>query len=180
MIYLDNAATSWPKPPAVAAAMSDFLERAGGNPGRSGHRLSIAAARVVYDTRELVADLFGLVDPLRVIFTPNVTTALNLALRGLVRPGDHVVTSSMEHNAVMRPLRALERLGTRLTIVPCAGDGSLDPAAVERALTPSTRLVVINHAAHSSLLPRSRLWRGEPAPCSWSTLHRQPGPLTST
>lgn len=150
MIYLDNAATSWPKPPAVVAAMADFLERAGGNPGRSGHRMSIEAARVVYDVRELVAALFHAPDPLRVIFTPNVTYALNLALRGLLRPGDHVVTSSMEHNAVMRPLRALERQGVRLSIIPCAADGTLDVAAAQRAITPGTRLVVINHASNVS------------------------------
>ncbi len=155
MIYLDHAATSWPKPPGVIEAMSDFLERAGGNPGRSGHRLSIEAARIVYDVRESVAELFHAPDPLRVIFTLNVTHALNLALRGLLRPGDHVVTSSMEHNAVMRPLRALERQGVRLTVVPCNADGTLDPAAVARAIAPGTRLVVINHASNvtGTLLP---------------------------
>src|SRR5512141_1441744 len=115
MIYLDYAATSWPKPPAVIQAMSDYLEKAGGNPGRSGHRLSIAAARYVYDTREALAELFHAPDPLRIIFTHNVTYALNLALRGLLQPGDRVVTSSIEHNSVMRPLRELERQGVQLT-----------------------------------------------------------------
>ncbi len=107
MIYLDHAATSWPKPPEVLAAMRDFLERAGGNPGRSGHRLSVEAGRIVYDAREAVAELFNAPDPLRVIFTLNATHAINIALHGLLRPGDRVVTSSIEHNAVMRPLRAL-------------------------------------------------------------------------
>ena len=87
--------------------MADFLARAGGNPGRSGHRLSIEAGRIVYDAREAVAELFHAADPLRVIFTLNATHALNMALTGLLRPGDHVVTSGIEHNAVMRPLRAL-------------------------------------------------------------------------
>ncbi len=109
MIYLDHAATSWPKPPEVLAAMSDFLERAGGNPGRSGHRLSIEAGRIVYDAREAVAELFNATDPLRVIFTLNATHAINIALHGVLRPGDRVVTSGIEHNAVMRPLRAMER-----------------------------------------------------------------------
>ena len=122
MIYLDHAATSWPKPPAVLQAMTDYLEKAGGNPGRSGHRLSIAAARYVYDTRSAVADLFHAPDPLRIVFTLNVTYALNLAIRGLVRPGDHVVTSGIEHNSVMRPLRALEKRGVELTVVPCRAD----------------------------------------------------------
>jgi len=108
MIYLDHAATSWPKPPEVLAAMADFLERAGGNPGRSGHRLSVEAGRIVYDAREAVAELFHAPDPLRVIFTLNATHAINIALHGLLRPGDRVVTSGIEHNAVMRPLRGLE------------------------------------------------------------------------
>jgi cysteine desulfurase family protein len=155
MIYLDHAATSWPKPPAVIEAMTSFLERAGGNPGRSGHRLSVEAARIVYDARESIATLFGGDDPLRVIFTLNVTHAINLALRGLLRAGDHVVTTGMEHNAVMRPLRALERQGVRLTVVPCAGDGTLDPADMARAVTPGTRLVVMTHASNvtGTILP---------------------------
>ncbi len=106
MIYLDNAATSWPKPPEVLKAMTGVLERAGGNPGRSGHQLSIEAARVMYETREDIARFFHAGDPLRVIFTSNATHAINIALQGLLKPGDHVVTSSMEHNAVMRPLRS--------------------------------------------------------------------------
>ena len=93
MIYLDNAATSWPKPPTVLKAMTDVLERVGGNPGRSGHRLSIAAAQVIYDTREEIARFFNISDPLRVIFTSNATHAINLALRGILKPGDHVVIS---------------------------------------------------------------------------------------
>jgi len=148
MIYLDNAATSWPKPPEVLLAMTDALEHAGGNPGRSGHRLSIAAARVIYDTRETIASFFGVSDPLRVIFTGNATHAINLALKGMLKPGDHVVTSSMEHNAVMRPLRNLDREGVRLSITPCATDGSLDVQEVARAVTSGTRLVVMTHGSN--------------------------------
>ncbi len=155
MIYLDNAATSWPKPPGVAGAMRDFLEHAGGNPGRSGHRLSLEAARVVYGVREQVAELFGLSDPSRVIFTQNATHALNLALHGLLHPGDHVVTSGMEHNSVMRPLRALEAEGVEVTVLPCALDGSLDPTDVEAAIRPSTTLVALTHAGNvvGTILP---------------------------
>ncbi|MBU1149986.1 MAG: aminotransferase class V-fold PLP-dependent enzyme [Proteobacteria bacterium] len=155
MIYLDNAATSWPKPPEVLKAMTDVLERVGGNPGRSGHRLSIAAARVIYDTREEIARFFGISDPLRVIFTGNATHAINLALRGILKPGDHVVTSSMEHNAVMRPLRRLEKLGIRLSIVPCASDGSIEVRDLEKAMNSTTRLVVMTHASNvvGTLLP---------------------------
>jgi cysteine desulfurase/selenocysteine lyase len=155
MIYLDHAATSFPKPPQVLRAMNDFLERAGGNPGRSGHRLSIDAGRIVYDAREAIAELFNARDPLRVIFTLNATHAINLALHGMVRAGDRIVTTSMEHNAVMRPLRAMERHGVRVIVVPCNGDGSLDMNAMQNAITPSTRLVVINHASNivGTILP---------------------------
>jgi cysteine desulfurase/selenocysteine lyase len=148
MIYLDHAATSWPKPSQVMRAMSDYLENAGGNPGRSGHRLSIAAGRVVYQAREAVAGLFGAPDPLKVVFTLNATHALNIALQGLLRPGDRVVTSGMEHNAVMRPLSTLEHLGVQVVVVACAADGTLDPGDLSKAVTPGTRLVAINHASN--------------------------------
>jgi len=155
LIYLDNAATSWPKPPEVVQSMTDFLRHAGGNPGRSGHRLSIEAARVMYDVRESIAELLGAPDPLRIVFTQNVTHAINTALLGILRPGDRVVTTSIEHNAVMRPLRALEKEGIRVTVVPCAPDGSLDPADMEAAVAAGARLVVINHASNvtGTLLP---------------------------
>jgi cysteine desulfurase family protein len=155
IIYLDNAATSWPKAPGVSAAMVRFLEEVGANPGRSGHRLSIEAGRIVDDAREALAQLFRAPDPLRVIFTANATEALNLALQGLLRPGDHVVTSSVEHNSVMRPLRALESTGVALTVVPCAPDGTLDPARLEAAIGPTTRLIGITHASNvvGTLLP---------------------------
>jgi cysteine desulfurase / selenocysteine lyase len=175
MIYLDHAATSWPKPPQVVAAMCDFLEMAGGNPGRSGHRLSIAAGRIVYDARETVATLFNAPDPLRVIFTLNATHAINLALYGLLRPGDRVVTSGIEHNAVMRPLRALagQVAGTSqvpatwraagssidLAVIPCHSDGTLDMTEAARLITPGTRLVALNHASNvmGTILPLSQV-----------------------
>ncbi len=170
MIYLDNAATSWPKPPQVLAAMARFLTEVGANPGRSGHRLSVEAGRIVYAAREAVAELFHAPDPLRVVFGMNATEGLNLALRGLLRPGDHVVTSSMEHNSVMRPLRALEREGVSVTVVPCSPEGFLDPQAVLSALRPETRLVVLNHASNvtGTLLPVAEVGRA---------LQRMGGPL---
>jgi cysteine desulfurase / selenocysteine lyase len=148
MIYLDNAATSWPKPHRVIEAMVDALESAGGNPGRSGHRLSIAAARVVYDTREELARFFGVQDPLRVIFTANATQAINTALYGILKPGDCVVTSSMDHNAVRRPLRYLEKHGIQVITVPCTADGSLNVSEMVRSINPATRLVIITHASN--------------------------------
>src|SRR2546425_11337016 len=96
-IYFDNAATSWPKPPAVRAALDEYFSDAGGNPGRSGHRMSIAAARLVESSREALAELLSAQDPAQIVFTQNGTHALNLALYGLVRSGDHVVTTSIEH-----------------------------------------------------------------------------------
>ncbi len=155
MIYLDNAATSWPKPPEVIRAMNHFLERAGGNPGRSGHRLSIDAGRIVYDARETVAELFNVVDPLKVIFTPNVTYAISLGLNGFVKPGDHVITSSIEHNSMMRPLRALEQKGVHLTVIPCACDGSIRTERIIHALQPTTRIVAVVHASNviGAILP---------------------------
>ena len=107
MIYLDNSATSWPKPPSVKTAMVAYLDEIGGNPGRSGHSRSIDAARTLYEAREALASLLNVPDPLRIVFTLNATDALNLALKGLLKPGDHVITSSMEHNSTMRPLRDL-------------------------------------------------------------------------
>lgn len=155
VVYLDNAATGRPKPPEVIAAMQRFLAEVGANPGRSGHRLSIEAARTVYEAREAVAALLGVADPLRVIFCANATHALNLALHGLLGPGCHVVTTSMEHNSVMRPLRALEAQGTAVTVVPCSREGMLDPTDVEKALRPETTLIVMTHASNvvGTLLP---------------------------
>ncbi|MFZ5879109.1 MAG: aminotransferase class V-fold PLP-dependent enzyme [Chloroflexota bacterium] len=148
MIYLDNAATTYPKPPAVLAAMNDFLERAGGNPGRSGHRLSIEAGRIVYDTRESLAEFFGIRDPLRVIFALNATHGLNLALQGLLKPGDRVVTGGMEHNAVMRPLRDLEKRGIQVDVVAANADGTHSAPVWSATLKAGARLVVINHASN--------------------------------
>jgi cysteine desulfurase family protein len=159
MIYLDHAATSWPKPPEVIRAISGFLETAGANPGRSGHRLSIEAGRIIYDTREALAEFFNAPDPLRVIFTLNATQAINLGLFGLLRPGDHVVTSGIEHNSVMRPLRELEHRGVRLKVVASNRDGSLPPEDVVRSMTLSTRLVAITHASNvtGTILPVSEI-----------------------
>ena len=161
MIYFDSAATSWPKPPGVAQAMVRFLDEVGANPGRSGHRLSVEAGRVVYAAREAVSELFNAPDPLRVVFGPNVTEALNLALLGLLRPGDHVITSSVEHNSMMRPLRALEREGVEVTVVPCSPEGFLDPLDVEAAVRPHTTMIALNHASNvvGTLLPVSRVGR---------------------
>ncbi len=159
LIYLDNAATSWPKPPGVARAMTHFIESIGANPGRSGHRLSVEAARLVFGAREAIARFFHTPDPLRVVFGLNITDGINLALHGLLKPGDHVVTTGMEHNAVMRPLRMLEKSGVQVSQVSCALDGTIQPAEIKNTLRSNTRLVAINHASNvcGTLLPVSQI-----------------------
>lgn len=155
IIYLDNAATSFPKPPQVVEAIVHFLTKVGANAGRSGHRLSVEAGRIVYETREALAELFHITDPHRIVFGHNATEMINLVLKGFLRPGDHVVTSSMEHNSVMRPLRALEREGVEVSVVPCSQEGLIDPVDMEKALRPNTRLIVLNHASNvtGTILP---------------------------
>jgi cysteine desulfurase family protein len=156
MIYFDNAATSWPKPAPVLDAMSHFMAEVGANPGRSAHLLSIEAGRIVYETREILARLFNLSDPLHVVFGLNATEGLNLALWGILRAGDRVVTTSMEHNSVMRPLRALEReRSVGVDVVRCSPEGFLDPADLRSAIKRHTRMIVLNHASNvvGSVLP---------------------------
>ncbi|MFZ5915822.1 MAG: aminotransferase class V-fold PLP-dependent enzyme [Chloroflexota bacterium] len=155
MIYFDNAATSWPKPPGVAEAMTHFLTDIGASAGRSAHRQAVESSRIVYDAREAVADLFNAPDPLRVVFGLNVTESLNLVLQGYLEAGDHVITSSMEHNAVMRPLRQLEREGVQVTVLPCSPQGFLDPATIEPAIRRNTVMIVLNHGSNvvGTLLP---------------------------
>jgi len=150
MIYFDNAATSYPKPKRVGQAMLHFLEKVGASPGRSGHRLSIEAGR---------AELFNVTDPLRIIFTLNITEALNLTLKGLLRPGDQVITSSMEHNSVMRPLRELEKKGVEIKVVPCSPQGNLNPFDIEKSIKKNTALIVLNHASNviGDILPISQV-----------------------
>jgi cysteine desulfurase family protein len=135
--------------------MNRFMEEVGANPGRSGHFRSIEAARIVFETREALSVLFHVKDSSRIIFTLNATESINLALKGLLKPGDHIITSSMEHNSVMRPLRDLERRGIGLSIVPCSGEGMLDSHEVGRKIQSNTKMVVLNHASNvtGTLLP---------------------------
>ncbi len=135
--------------------MTSFLSEVGANPGRSGHRQSVEAARIVYSAREAVAELFNVPDPLRVVFTHNVTEALNLVLYGYLRPGDHVITSGMEHNAMMRPLHDLARRGVVLSVLPCSPEGRLNPDSIAAAVQPNTVMLALNHASNVSgtLLP---------------------------
>lgn len=149
VIYFDNSATSWPKPPAVGEAMLHFLNDVGANPGRSGHSRSVEAGQIVYGTRERLCRLFHLPDPERIAFTKNITEALNCVFFTILKEGDHVITTSMEHNSVMRPLRYLERSGViGLSVVGADGEGFCDPAEIAAAVKGNTRMVVVNHSSN--------------------------------
>lgn len=156
MIYLDNAATTFPKPDSVWEAVVDCGRNSCGNPGRSGHPLAAAAAREIFAAREALAEFFNAGDSSRIVFTCNATAALNTALYGYLTDGGHVITSSMEHNSVMRPLHTLQQQGRiTLTVVPCSPRGELDPDDVKRAVQADTRLVVLTHASNvcGTILP---------------------------
>lgn len=130
------------------AAVDHTLRDVGGNPGRSGHTMSIAANRIVFEAREEVATFLGVRDSSRVIFTSGATESLNLAIKGLLKAGDHVVTSVLEHNSVMRPLHALAGAGVKVTSVECDREGFIDPDHVRKSLKRETRLVVLTHASN--------------------------------
>jgi len=151
MIYLDNAATSFPKPPEVTEAVLAAL-LAPASPGRSGHAASLAAARLIHQARKNLATLFGLADNRRLVFTANITWALNLALGGLsLKAGDHILSSPLEHNSTARPLNRLAaETGLVWERVPADGRGLVNPDDFKKLLRPSTKLVVLNHASNVS------------------------------
>jgi len=155
IIYFDNAATSWPKPPSTIASMRNYLLNIGGSPGRSGHRLSVEAARIIFDAREKLAQLFHVSDSLRIVLTKNATEALNIGISGFLKSGDHVITSGMEHNSVMRPLRAMEAAGVSITVIPCDADGMIDPGDIVRAIKKNTKAIYMIHASNvtGTLMP---------------------------
>ncbi len=155
MIYLDNAATTWPKPDVVWEAMENIIKNLGANPGRAGHQMALDAGRVVMETRELIAHFFNVKSPDSVIYTLNATEALNLALKGCLSSGDHVVTTSMEHNAVSRPLYALNHHGVKVSKVQCENTGEIDPEGIRRAINSETKAIVITHASNvtGTLMP---------------------------
>jgi cysteine desulfurase / selenocysteine lyase len=149
LIYLDNAATSFPKPPEMMKAMNHFMTEVGANPGRAGHERALEADRIVKNTRKSLARLFNADDPDRIVFSMNVTEALNTVINGFLKEGDHVITTSMEHNSVLRPLRYLEEKGfITLSIAPCDGRGFLDIDNLPSLIRKSTSLMVLNHASN--------------------------------
>jgi cysteine desulfurase / selenocysteine lyase len=149
MIYLDNAATSFPKPEAVYQALDRFARTELANPGRAGHKMALAAERALDDCRHLLNQLFHGEGPERFVFTLNCTDALNMAFKGVLAAGDHVVTTDLEHNSVSRPLRAMELAGKiTLTRLKADGGGTINPDDVRKAISPKTRLIALTHASN--------------------------------
>ncbi len=163
MIYLDHAATSFPKPAGMIREMEDCMKYYCGNPGRSGHRMSLIMGEKIYFTRKQIAKLIGANDPSKIIFTKNTTESLNLALRGILRKGDHVITTSMEHNSVLRPLHVLEKEDITHTIVFGDRQGRVALKDVKAAVTPQTKLIVMTGASNvtGTILPVD-------AVCKWA------------
>ncbi|AOT69241.1 aminotransferase class V-fold PLP-dependent enzyme [Geosporobacter ferrireducens] len=148
-IYLDNAATSFPKPPEVAKAVYEYMMHNGATAGRGAYERAMEADRMVYEARKLVAELFHFNDPKKVIFTANVTEALNLAMYGMLKQGDHVITSSLEHNAVWRCLKTLERdRGISISTIPATKEGFTNPDDIAKAIRHNTALIIFTHASN--------------------------------
>jgi len=152
-IYLDNAATSWPKPRSVIKAMNNYFYKIGGSSGRSGHRRAIEAGRIILDARSTAAELLGISDDSSLIFTSNATTALNTVIMGIF-PSDadisssHIVTTTMEHNSVLRPVNILEKKGLEVTLIDGNEDGQVSPEHIRSAIKGNTKLVVVTHASN--------------------------------
>lgn len=147
MIYLDSAANSYHKPDGVARAVAEAISHMG-NPGRGAHEASLDASRVVYGTREKMAGLFGVEEASQIVFTANSTESLNIAIQGLVDPGDHVITTVMEHNSVLRPLYLCQQRGVSLTILPFSAAGTVTPEAIEAVIRSNTRMIVCTHGSN--------------------------------
>lgn len=147
-IYLDQASTSFPKAPGVAQAMMDYLTMNGSNVNRGCYSSAYSAEEVIYETRQLLAELFHFSRCKNVIFTPNVTTSLNFILKGLLKPGDHILVSAMEHNAVMRPVVQLAACGISFDRIPCRRDGSMILEQVKPLIRPETKAIVTLHASN--------------------------------
>lgn len=161
-IYLDNAATTYPKPEAVYAAMEKYLRQNGASAGRGNYKRALAAEEIIYKTRAALARLFKIKDAARIIFTANVTEALNLALKGYLKSGDKVLTTNMEHNSMWRPLKKLERdQGIIITELNCAEDGTICQQEIDSKIAEDLKLVCCLHASNvlGSLLPLDKITR---------------------
>ncbi|MCK8816632.1 aminotransferase class V-fold PLP-dependent enzyme [Natroniella sulfidigena] len=155
MIYLDNAATTWPKPEQVYQAIDDFMRNYGANPGRAGHQMANQAGEIIYTTRKLLAKLFNAEQAQEIIFTGNATEALNLAIKGYLKPGEHTITTSLAHNSILRPVKALEKQGVEVSIVDPNQQGQIQAKQIKNSIQENTKLVVMGHASNvtGTLLP---------------------------
>ena len=148
-VYLDNASTSFPKPREVANSIYNYLTNIGGNPGRSNHYHSMESNRIIFNTREKIASFFNFPTIENIIFTKNITESLNILLNGILKKGDHVITSSMEHNAVIRPLHLLKNLhNIELSIVNAPNTGIISSEDVKKEIKENTKLIIITHASN--------------------------------
>ena len=156
LIYLDNAATSYPKPCKVYEEIQKCLMYYCANPGRSGHQMSVYAGNAVYETREIICSFFNIENPLRLCFTKNATEALNFVIKGILKPGEHVITTSMEHNSVLRPLKYVEKhLGVEVTIIWGNKFGEIDPDLIKRSIKNNTVLIIasLSSNVNGTILP---------------------------
>ena len=154
-VYVDNSATSFPLAPGVSDAIKFFLDEVGCNINRGGYESSYNTALEILNVRKLICELFNFNNPRNVVFTPSLTYSINIILQGLLKPGDHIITSSMEHNAVMRPLYELSQKGISYSIAKCSTDGSLDPERITELISAKTKAVVLLHASNvcGTILP---------------------------
>lgn len=148
LIYFDNAATSFPKPEEVYNGTLKAMKEYGANPGRSGHKLALKAGRGLYETRNIISKLFNINNPMDLIFTYNCTDSLNLGIKGVLKKGDHVITTSMEHNSVLRPLKHLESKGIETTIIKGDSKGRITPLDIERNIKKNTKMIIMTHISN--------------------------------
>jgi len=148
MIYLDNAATTFPKPDKVYKEMFDYMKTYAANPGRGSHDMSIMASTKVLETRQTIGDLFNIEDPFNIVFTSNTTDSLNIAIKGILKAGDHVITTVLEHNSVLRPLNKLKKDGVTTTLLEMDKNGLINPLNLKRNIKKKTKLIIINHASN--------------------------------
>lgn len=155
MVYFDNAATTFPKPNRVYDEIMKAMKEYGANPGRSGHKLALKASRGIFETRDLLSKFFNTGNPMNIVFTFNGTESLNIGIKGVLKPGDHVITTSMEHNSVLRPIKHLEKLGIESTIVKANSQGIIDPLNIKEAIKPNTKLIATTHVSNltGSIMP---------------------------
>lgn len=155
MYYFDNAATTFPKPQEVYDKIYSVMTDYGANPGRSGHKLAIRAGREIYATRDIVARFFNVDDPFNIVFTSSATESLNIAIQGILKAGDHVITTSMEHNSVLRPIKELERIGVENTIIWANKLGQIDPNEIKEAIKENTKMIATTHISNltGTILP---------------------------